>query len=339
MSKDISEKMQEEIASRIDDAFDVVIKQKEEYYLKNPSKIPNLSEIDSLISNCALKNSAISGGSSLIPGPWGMAAVIPELVLVIRNQISLIYDIGAAHGKKDLMNKELMVSVFLYAMGSTAGGLLVVHGGKYFVKRATLRIFQKLIAILGGKITQQALKSAISKWFPGVGAAAMAAWSNYSTRQIGKKAQEILSSEIEVEINEIRNSEPNLLTDKSDIKHQKSIDYFQIEILIAFCKVNKEIEENQLKFINDKIKCSKIQPDEHDELMNLIKNKNKNIDIEGLDTIKLHPDIAISAFSNLISLSKLNNDLHIKEKLFIKQIGKKFDFSEKDIEDFLEAQI
>ena len=89
MSKDISEKMQEEIASRIDDAFDVVIKQKEEYYLKNPSKIPNLSEIDSLISNCALKNSAISGGSSLIPGPWGMAAVIPALHLVIKKQIPL----------------------------------------------------------------------------------------------------------------------------------------------------------------------------------------------------------------------------------------------------------
>lgn len=339
MSKDISEKMQEEIASKIDDAFDTVIKQKKEYYLKNPSKIPNLAEVDSLVSSCALKNSAISGGSSLIPGPWGMAAVIPELVLVIRNQISLIYDIGAAYGKKDLMNKELMVSVFLYAMGSTAGGLLVVHGGKFFLKRATLRILQKLIAVLGGKITQQALKSAISKWFPGVGAAAMAAWSNYSTRQIGKKAREILSSDIEVEANEVKNVEPNLLIGKNNIDRQKSIDYFQIKILIAFCKINKEIKENQLEFINEKIKCSKIQPDEHNDLMDSIKDKSKNINIEGLDVIKLHPDIAISTFSNLISLSKLSDDLHIKEKLFIKQIGKKFDFSDKDIEDFLEAQI
>lgn len=337
MSQNISEKMQEEISSKINNAFDAVIKQKEEYYLNNPSKIPNLSEIDSLISNCALKNSAISGGSSLIPGPWGMAAVIPELVLVIRNQISLIYDIGAAHGKKNLMNKELMVSIFLYAMGSTAGGLLVVHGGKYFVKRATLRIIQKLIAILGGKITQQALKSAISKWFPGLGAAAMAAWSNYSTRQIGRKAQEILSSDIEVEVTEIKNIDSNLSTDKTDFKQDKSIDYFQIEILIAFCKVNKEIEIGQMEFLKNKIENSKIQAEEHDELMSSIKDKSKNINTKGIEVIKSHPDIVVSMFSDLISLSKLSGDLHIKEKIFIKQIGKMFDFSEKDIEDFLQA--
>ena len=45
-------------------------------------------------------------------------------------------------------------------------------------------------------VIRHRLKSAISKWLPVVGAAAMAVWSNYLTRQVGKKAIEIFEKEI-----------------------------------------------------------------------------------------------------------------------------------------------
>ena len=199
MEQTSAQKIEAEISEKLEAAFESVVKTKNEYYQNNPQEIPKRNSENSLISSVALTNSAISGGSSLIPGPWGMLAVVPELMLVIRNQIGLIYDIAAANGKKDLMTKELAAMVFVSAMGTSAGGLIVVHGGTYLVKRASLQVFQKIVVILGGKITQQALKSAISKWLPGVGAAAMAAWTNYMTRQIGQKASEIFSSEIQFE--------------------------------------------------------------------------------------------------------------------------------------------
>ncbi len=123
-------------------------------------------------------------------------AVIPEIAAVTRNQLAMIYDIGVAHGRSKALTSELLAGVFLTAMGAGAGSLLFMHGGKVLVRRATLSAFQQVISLLAGRITQQALKSAIGKWLPVVGAAAMAAWSNYLTYKIGKKAVEIFEKEI-----------------------------------------------------------------------------------------------------------------------------------------------
>jgi hypothetical protein len=94
MEQTVAQKMQSQLQEKLEDAFESVVNQKNEFYKNNPQKIPEKSTINALISSASLANSAISGGSSLIPGPWGMLAVVPELVVVIRNQIALIYDIG-----------------------------------------------------------------------------------------------------------------------------------------------------------------------------------------------------------------------------------------------------
>ena len=183
--------------SALNSAFDYVIENRSDYYRKNPSNLPQLDSVSGLISSYTRNNAAISGGASLIPGPWGMAAVIPELTLVIRNQIQMVYDIGVANGKQAQLTKELLIGIFLTAMGSSAGSLLTIHGGKILVKRASLRVIKNIIAMLGGKVTQKAIKSSVSKWLPVVGAGAMAAWTGYMTKNIGEKANELFKLEIE----------------------------------------------------------------------------------------------------------------------------------------------
>lgn len=183
--------------SAINSAFDYVIENRSDYYRKNPSNLPQLNSVSGLISSYTRNNAAISGGASLIPGPWGMAAVIPELTLVIRNQIQMVYDIGVANGKQAQLTKELLIGIFLTAMGSSAGSLLTIHGGKILVRRASLQVIQKIIAMLGGRVTQQVIKSTVSKWLPFVGAAAMATWTGYMTKNIGEKANELFKLEIE----------------------------------------------------------------------------------------------------------------------------------------------
>ena len=183
--------------SALNSAFDYVIENRSDYYRKNPSNLPQLNSVSGLISSYTRNNAAISGGASLIPGPWGMAAVIPELTLVIRNQIQMVYDIGVANGKQAQLTKELLMGIFLTAMGSSAGSLLTIHGGKILVRRASLQVIQKIIAMLGGRVTQQVIKSTVSKWLPVVGAGAMAAWTGYMTKNIGEKANELFKLEIE----------------------------------------------------------------------------------------------------------------------------------------------
>lgn len=187
---------QKKITENIETAFSHILESRKSYYDENPDKIPSHDGISRIINSCTRNNAAISGGASLVPGPWGMAAVVPELTVVMRNQIRMIYDIGAAHGKKEQITKELLIGIFITALGTSAGSAIAIQGGKVLVRRTSLRAMQKMIALLGGKITQQALKSSVSKWFPLAGAAAMATWTGYMTKQIGKKANEIFQHEI-----------------------------------------------------------------------------------------------------------------------------------------------
>lgn len=337
MEQTLSEKMQAQITEKLEDAFETVVKERNDYYQNNPVKIPEKGAVSSLIGSTALTNSAISGGASLMPGPWGMLAVVPELILVNRNQIALIYDIAAANGKKDMMTKELAAMVFVSAMGTSAGGLLVIHGGKYLVKRASLQVFQRIVVILGGKITQQALKSAVSKWLPGVGAAAMAVWTNYMTRQIGNKANEIFSSSIQfedsiVDIELIKPVEENISTTAND---QKSNEFFKIKILCNLMKIDGQIKEEELVFISTLIDKADISSVEKTILLNSLTDSDKSIG--GIDILVQSPNDSIALLSNLTALAKIDNQFHITEKLYIKQIGKLLGFSETDIEEVMGA--
>lgn len=337
MEQTIAEKMESQITSSLEEAFDFVINEKKEYYEKNPSKIPDLKSIDTLISSMALANSAISGGSSLIPGPWGMLAVVPELTLVIRNQIGLIYDIGAAHGAHRLMNRELAASIFISGLGTSVGGLLVAHGGKYLIRRASLQVFQKIIVILGGKITQQALKSAVSKWLPGVGALAMAAWSNYMTRKIGASANKIFSAGIiESDNLLVDESESVLQLDQPrDGARSKSNDYVKIMILTNLAKIDGKVEGAEVQFISNIISSSDLTDDEKSELSIAIHNDSRSH--EGILNIANSPDDAIMLLVDLTALAKSDSKFHVTEKLYIKKIGKMLNFSESDIEEVMLA--
>lgn len=195
-NKEFANTFQNNLAEKMMGIFELVVSDRRGHFDKHPDEIPDKKSAPSIINSYSVTNAVISGGASLIPGPWGMVAVIPEIVAVIRNQLAMIYDIGMAYGKSKVLNKELLAGVLVTAMGASAGSLLVMQGSKVLVKRVALRAFQQIIAMLAGKITQQALKSAISKWLPGVGAAAMAVWSNYLTRKVGEKAIEIFKKEI-----------------------------------------------------------------------------------------------------------------------------------------------
>src|SRR5688572_24203502 len=169
-SKGVANTLQNKLAEKMMGVFELVVSDRSGHFAKHPDKIPDKKSVPSIINSYSVANAAISGGASLVPGPWGMVAVIPEIAAVIRNQLAMIYDVGIAYGKGKVLNKELLAGVLLSAMGSSAGSLLVMQGNKVFVKRVALRVFQKIIVMLAGRITQQALKSAISKWLPVVGA-------------------------------------------------------------------------------------------------------------------------------------------------------------------------
>jgi len=336
--ENLAQKLQMQLAEKMMGLFDLVVSDRSKYYQNNPDKVPDPASVPSIISSYGNANMLVSGGISLIPGPWGMAAAIPEVTLVIRNQLAMIYDIGMAYGKGQVLNKELLAGIFLSAMGTSTGALLIMHGGTVLVRRVSLRVFQRVVILMAGDVTQRMLKSLISKWLPVVGAAAMAAWSSYTTRQIGKKAVEILEKPIEVEAEEIEDE--SIMEGFAEAQPAKSEPIptevtpdhtvLKIKALINLIKVDKKLTTEERSQIETLIEHTEIDTEAKIELANLM-------DVEGKIPVDFslfgkEPDEAVGLLFDLIGLAKRDGEFHLSEKIYIKQAGKLMGISENDIE-------
>ena len=84
-ASDLVSQMTTNVANSIIGLFDLVIKERKDFYSENPSSKPNVNQASNLASGYANTNAAISGGASLVPGPFGMLTVVPEIAAVTRN--------------------------------------------------------------------------------------------------------------------------------------------------------------------------------------------------------------------------------------------------------------
>ncbi len=331
-SEEVANTLQNKLAEKMMGVFEFVVSDRSGHFAKHPDKIPDKKSVPSIIDSYSIANAAISGGVSLVPGPWGMVAVIPEIVAVIRNQLAMIYDIGIAYGKSKVMNKELLAGVLITAMGASAGSVLIMQGGKVLVKRVALRVFQQIIAILAGKITQQALKSAISKWIPVVGPMAMAVWSNYLTQRVGKKAIEIFEKEIVVS-GEVVEEMP-LQSESASVQTPTiSLDIPKSQTLINLIKVDGTIKDEEREYVQIIIGNARLKENEKSELIQAIDSSGKFV--VDYSAFSSSPDDAIGLLVDMVTLAKCDGTFHITEKMFVKQVGKLIGFSDNDIDEIM----
>ncbi len=180
-------------------AFQSVHLTRRQHFSDNPGKRPNRKDVDALITSYANQNALIAGAANLVPGPWGALTVIPEITLIVRNQIQMVYDLSVAQEKEAQLTSHTLLAIFATVTGGGAISLAAVKGGRLLVKRASLRVMQRVIAWLGGRIAQKVLKAFVARYVPILGAGAMAIWARQSTIAMGKKAADLLSKELVVE--------------------------------------------------------------------------------------------------------------------------------------------
>ena len=333
---EVTNPLQSKLTEKMMGVFELVISDRSGHFAKHPNEIPDEKSVPSIIKSYSLMNSTISGGASLVPGPWGMVAVVPEIAAVIRNQLAMIYDIGMAYGKSKVLSKELLAGVLLTAMGTGAGSLLVMQGSKVLVKRVALRQFQRIITILAGKITQQVLKSAISKWLPVVGAVVMATWSNYWTRQVGKKAIEIFEKEIVlsdefVEEMPVEAEVISTATRRRMATLNISSDMPKVQTLINLMKIDGIIKAEEREYIETIIGNADLTESENEELTQAIDKSGKFI--VDYSAFASSPDDAIGLLVDMVVLAKRDGTFHITEKMFVKRVGKLLGFTDDDIDE------
>jgi uncharacterized protein (DUF697 family) len=189
-------KMADRLGEALEGMFESVALTRRQHFEQNPKTRPSRGDVESIATSYANNNALVAGAANMVPGPWGALAIVPEITLIVRNQIQMIYDIGVAHGHEAHIDGTFLLNIFATVMGGAGIGLATVQGGQLLMKRPALRILQKIIVWLGGKITQRVLKQFIAKWLPVVGAAAMAVWARQSTLDLGRKAAELLRHEV-----------------------------------------------------------------------------------------------------------------------------------------------
>jgi hypothetical protein len=187
--------LQERIFEKLEGLFDKVIYERKHGYISNPK--PEVKDIDHIIHHYSSKCAKISIGATLIPGQWGVISAVPEIVLGMKKQAEMIYDISAAFKKDDVMTRELLAGILLYAASGESYGLLLKKNGSY-MHYESQKLFDMALNKVAKKIARMIFRSALVRWLPGFGTVSQALISGRITRKIGMAASEILCTEIDV---------------------------------------------------------------------------------------------------------------------------------------------
>jgi hypothetical protein len=86
-SKEVANSLQSKLAEKIMGVFELVVSDRSGHFAKHPDKIPDKKSAPSIITSYSITNAAITGSVSLVPGPWGLVAVIPEIAVVFGDDL------------------------------------------------------------------------------------------------------------------------------------------------------------------------------------------------------------------------------------------------------------
>lgn len=190
------ELFQEKFIQIIIPVFEETIENRKKFYQINSK--PTKEAIENIISSTS-NSAAFDEIISSFAGPAGLLSIIPSLKKSLENQIIMIYDIGVANGKEELMTKEMILSLAMQSSAGLAGiYALAKQGQKVIVKKASVKIFQKIAKALGFKLSAGVLKSAVANFVPVLGGVAIAIWVKYTTTEMGETTATTLSKDIDI---------------------------------------------------------------------------------------------------------------------------------------------
>ena len=168
-----------------------------------------------------------------------------------------------------------------------------------------------------------------SKWIPLAGAAAMAAWSKYSTNKLGTKALEIFSKEIVFEDNEIKDIDLPFSTVVETNCDEFAIEKLKIRIIINLIKIDGKIDDKEIELLEELMDKFQLESNDKLELISEINSKNK-ISID-YNLLKGNSEEILYLLIDLVAIAKADGEVHITEKLFIKEVAKSLDFDLNDL--------
>jgi hypothetical protein len=146
-----------------------------------------------LIRTAAGKAGLAAGALALPLGPLGWLTVLPEMATVWRLQSALVADIAAVHGQPPPTPEQLLYCLFDHTGARIVRQLLVQTGERGLVQVASAQLLRMAAAKVGASIAKRVAGRSLARWLPLAGAAGMAAWAAWDTRQVGRTAQALFA--------------------------------------------------------------------------------------------------------------------------------------------------
>jgi hypothetical protein len=155
---------------------------------------------EEMITQAARETFAVSSAAGLVPGPLGLAAIIPELVSVTKIQLNLVYRIARYHGAEIGVDRTILLLVFGEALGLAVGKTLARQVGTRLVVRALeTQVARAVARKIGSRIVARAIQKSAARWIPVVAAPILGAFSRAMTVRIGRQAEKVFSQGIVIE--------------------------------------------------------------------------------------------------------------------------------------------
>jgi hypothetical protein len=158
------------------------------------------AQVQRLARQAGRRAALISGGLALPPGPLGVLTLVPDLIAIWRIQAQLVADIAGARGRSGSLTREQMLyCLFRHAASQMLRDVVVRTGQRAIVHRLTVGAIQSIASRLGVQVSRQLIAKSASRWVPGLGAAAVAAYAWWDTERVARTADELFSRELEIE--------------------------------------------------------------------------------------------------------------------------------------------
>ena len=153
-----------------------------------------------MIAQAGREAFAVSSAAGLVPGPLGLAVIVPELASVTRIQLRLVHMIARYYGLSSRLDSSILLLIFGEALGLALSKSLARRvGGRLVVRALETQVARTVAQKIGARIVTSAIQKGVARFIPLIAAPLLGAFSRSMTIRIGRQADKLFSQGIVME--------------------------------------------------------------------------------------------------------------------------------------------
>jgi len=282
----------------------------------------NVKDIDKMTAGYANKNMLIAAASGMVPGPLGIFSAVPDLVLSMGNQMSMIYDFSCAFDKESFLNKDLLLDIPIFALGGKTN-LAAIQDQSNLLDSPDELLKGKALD-LGKGMIERNLKKSLVKFIPVGGSLVMAIWAKTSTNKIAKSSRIFFDDNQHFE--DVKKELPDSLRSQPLVE--------KIKAMINLMEADGEIHESEVKFIAPVINNTDISDSQKARLLDEASKPNSSLEVQ-LSLFRSYPEEVENLVMELCILAKRDGKVHPDQRRYLMEIIQTLEFEEKEMDELL----